>query len=230
MPRELNGCLTLSFEIVHGVWPDLCILFRLFATEYFTHTQDATRERITMESHLLQDESGHTATSFNLHYNSGMFIGLYSLDKKSSSSPPELYPSGTEVSFLRLDGVRIQGSVISVPIGDPLKKSHPSSHLSYSICLVYGKIEQVSPSTMAAITRNNKDHPTIQSSQLVLPQWIGDSKKVTSKIDSQQHIGRLILENGHWTFKSFTSRSTIALPNFALTYKSLLEQQLILPG
>eukprot|EP00957_Ditylum_brightwellii_P139527 10633844-Ditylum_brightwellii.AAC.1 len=71
---------------------------------------------------------------------------------------------------------------------------------------------------MAAITRNSKDPPTIQSSQRVLPQWIGDLKKVTFKIDGQQHIGRLILENGHWTFKSSSSKSTIALPNFALTY------------
>eukprot|EP00957_Ditylum_brightwellii_P110245 8408714-Ditylum_brightwellii.AAC.1 len=82
---------------------------------------------------------------------------------------------------------------------------------------------------MAAITRNSKDPPAIQSSQLVLPRWIGDSKKVTFEIDGQRHIGHLILENGHWTFKSSTSKSTITLPNFALTYKSLLEQQLILP-
>eukprot|EP00957_Ditylum_brightwellii_P148359 11294601-Ditylum_brightwellii.AAC.1 len=112
------------------------------------------------------DESGHTATSFNLHYDRGMFIGLYSSDKKSSSSPPELYTLGTEVSFSRPDGMRIWGSVISALIGDPLKKSHPSSHLSYSTRLGNGNIKQVSPSTMAAIIHNNKDPPTIQSSQL----------------------------------------------------------------
>mmetsp|Transcript_14188 Transcript_14188/g.20773 ORF Transcript_14188/g.20773 Transcript_14188/m.20773 type:complete len:182 (-) Transcript_14188:926-1471(-) len=143
------------------------------------------------------DGSGHAATSFNLHYDGGMFIRLYSSDRKSSSSPPELYPPDTEVSFLRTDGVHIRGSVISVPIGDPLQKSHPSTHLSYSIRLVNGDIEQVSPSTMAAITCNSKDPPAIQSSQLVLPQWIGDLKKVTFEIDGQRHIGRLILENGH---------------------------------
>eukprot|EP00957_Ditylum_brightwellii_P118837 9064478-Ditylum_brightwellii.AAC.1 len=54
IPRKLNGCLTSSFEIVHGVQPDLRILFRLFATRHFTHMQDATRERTTMESQSLQ--------------------------------------------------------------------------------------------------------------------------------------------------------------------------------
>eukprot|EP00957_Ditylum_brightwellii_P150307 11446684-Ditylum_brightwellii.AAC.1 len=54
MPRKLNGCFTLSFKIVHGVWSDLCILFRLFATGYFTYTQDATKECTTMELQLLQ--------------------------------------------------------------------------------------------------------------------------------------------------------------------------------
>eukprot|EP00957_Ditylum_brightwellii_P003961 301664-Ditylum_brightwellii.AAC.1 len=99
-------------------------------------------QRVYHTNNYCLDESGHTATSFNLHYDGGMFIGLYSLDKKLPSSPPELYPPGTEVSFLQSDGVRIWGSVISVPIGDPLKKSHPSSHLSYSIRLVNGTIEQ----------------------------------------------------------------------------------------
>uniref|UniRef100_A0A7S4W830 Uncharacterized protein n=1 Tax=Ditylum brightwellii TaxID=49249 RepID=A0A7S4W830_9STRA len=64
------------------------------------------------------DESGHIATSFNLCYVGGMFIGLYSSDKHSSS-PPELYPPGTVVSFLCHDRVRIWGSVIIVPVDDP---------------------------------------------------------------------------------------------------------------
>eukprot|EP00957_Ditylum_brightwellii_P199548 15211502-Ditylum_brightwellii.AAC.1 len=41
------------------------------------------------------NESGHTATAFNLQYDGGIFIGQYSSDKKTSS-PPELYPPGTE--------------------------------------------------------------------------------------------------------------------------------------
>eukprot|EP00957_Ditylum_brightwellii_P177293 13506164-Ditylum_brightwellii.AAC.1 len=131
-------------------------------------------QRVHHTNNYCLDESGHTATSFNLQYNGGIFIGLYSSDKKLSSSPPELYPLGTDVSFLQPDEVHILGSAISVQNGEPLQKSCPSSHLSYSIRLVDGNIKQVSPSTMAAITCNNKDPPTIQSSQLVLPQWIGD--------------------------------------------------------
>eukprot|EP00957_Ditylum_brightwellii_P028339 2140224-Ditylum_brightwellii.AAC.1 len=43
--------------------------------------------------------------------------GLYSSAKHDPhSSPPELYPSGTEVSFQRQDGVHIRGTVLSVPV------------------------------------------------------------------------------------------------------------------
>eukprot|EP00957_Ditylum_brightwellii_P043487 3296875-Ditylum_brightwellii.AAC.1 len=53
-------------------------------------------QRVYHTNNYRLDESGHTATSFNLHYGGGMFISLYSLDRKLSSSPPELYPLGTE--------------------------------------------------------------------------------------------------------------------------------------
>eukprot|EP00957_Ditylum_brightwellii_P137313 10468008-Ditylum_brightwellii.AAC.1 len=75
------------------------------------------------------DESGHTAAAFNLQYDGGMFIRLYSSDKRTSS-PPELYPPDTDVFFLQPDDVHIRGSVISVLIGDPLNKSPISSQLS----------------------------------------------------------------------------------------------------
>eukprot|EP00957_Ditylum_brightwellii_P133112 10149439-Ditylum_brightwellii.AAC.1 len=82
---------------------------------------------------------------------------------------------------------------------------------------------------MASITCNEKDPPTLHLSQLVLPQWIGDSKKVTLELDGKRHLGRLILDNDTWKFKPSPSKSLISLLNFALTYKSLLEQQLLLP-
>eukprot|EP00957_Ditylum_brightwellii_P002337 179521-Ditylum_brightwellii.AAC.2 len=186
-------------------------------------------QRIYHTNNYRLDKSGHTATSLNLKYNGGMFIGLYSADKHSSS-PPEVYPPGTDVSFCRSDGVQIRGSVIGIPIEEPSTKSPSTSNQHYTICLVDGNIEQVSPPTMAAITRNKTEPPTIQSSQLVLPQWIRDEKKVALELDGKRHFGCLQLENGRWNFKPSTSKSTINLPNFALTYKSLLDQQLILPG
>eukprot|EP00957_Ditylum_brightwellii_P181640 13836670-Ditylum_brightwellii.AAC.1 len=186
-------------------------------------------QRVYHTNNCRLDESGHTATAFNLQYDGGMFIGLYSSDK-CTSSPPELYTPGTDVSFLRPDGVHIRGSMISVPIGDPSNKSPTSSQLSYSICLVDGNIKQVSPFTMAVITRKNIDTSPIQSLQLVLPQWIGNSKKVTLDVDGKCHLGRLLLDQGNWKFKSKTSKSTMNLPNFTLTYKSLTFQQLIFLG
>eukprot|EP00957_Ditylum_brightwellii_P210947 15365589-Ditylum_brightwellii.AAC.1 len=72
------------------------------------------------------------------------------------------------------DGVHIWGFVISVSADDPSQKFPPPQHNSYTIRFVEDTIKQVSPSTMASITPSNKDQPTLQSSQLVLPQWIGD--------------------------------------------------------
>eukprot|EP00957_Ditylum_brightwellii_P105573 8048583-Ditylum_brightwellii.AAC.1 len=111
------------------------------------------------------DKSGHTATSFNLRYDGGIFAGLYSSDKRSSS-PPELYPPGTLVSFLSCDKLCVWGSIISVPVNDPFQKSEFLQHTSYTIHLVDGTIKQVSPSTMVSITHSKKDPPTLHSSQL----------------------------------------------------------------
>eukprot|EP00957_Ditylum_brightwellii_P157239 11967151-Ditylum_brightwellii.AAC.1 len=55
-------------------------------------------------------------------------------------------------------------------------------------------------------------------------------KKVTLEVNGKHHLGRLLLDQANWKFKSKTSKSTMNLPNFALTYKSLLNQQPILPG
>eukprot|EP00957_Ditylum_brightwellii_P185579 14128954-Ditylum_brightwellii.AAC.1 len=111
------------------------------------------------------DESRHTATSFNLKYNGGMFIGLYSADKQSSSLP-ELYPLGTDILSCQSDDVRIRGSVIGIPIEEPSTKSPSLSIQHYTIRLVDGNIKQVSSPTMATITCNKIKPPTIQSSQL----------------------------------------------------------------
>eukprot|EP00957_Ditylum_brightwellii_P083563 6351901-Ditylum_brightwellii.AAC.1 len=63
------------------------------------------------------DKNRHTATAFNSQYNGGIFIGLYSSAKRDPhSSPPELYPPGTEVSFQQQDRVHIRGSVLSLPV------------------------------------------------------------------------------------------------------------------
>eukprot|EP00957_Ditylum_brightwellii_P210933 15365571-Ditylum_brightwellii.AAC.1 len=83
---------------------------------------------------------------------------------------------------------------------------------------------------MAAILRKSPELPTIHSSQLVLPQWIGDLKKITLEIDGKHHLGRLLLDNDKGQFQSSTSKLVTDLPNFALIYNSLLYQQLLLSG
>eukprot|EP00957_Ditylum_brightwellii_P113732 8671295-Ditylum_brightwellii.AAC.1 len=73
-----------------------------------------------------------------------------------------------------------------------------SGHTATSFNLRYngdGNIKQVSLPTIAAITCNETEPPTIQSSQLVLPQLIEDSKKVTLELDGKQHLDHIQLEN-----------------------------------
>eukprot|EP00957_Ditylum_brightwellii_P156911 11942119-Ditylum_brightwellii.AAC.1 len=177
------------------------------------------------------DESGHTAQDFNLHYDGGMFLSLYcSSSKTTTPAPPEEFPPGTEVSFVQGDGVCIWGSVIAVPTSDSSSKSHSASCDSYTIWFVNGSIKHVSHSIMATITCPQTDTPPLQSSQLVLPSWIGDSQKVTLEIDGKHSMGQLGLDKGNLNFTPHRSKQSIPLPNFALTYKSLLDQQLLLPG
>eukprot|EP00957_Ditylum_brightwellii_P026626 2013085-Ditylum_brightwellii.AAC.1 len=59
------------------------------------------------------DEAGHTASVFNLKYDRSLFVGLYSSRFNASQAPDitEEFPPGTEVSFVRPDGVHIRGCV-----------------------------------------------------------------------------------------------------------------------
>jgi Reverse transcriptase (RNA-dependent DNA polymerase) len=45
IPCKVNGELTTSFELVHGVKPDYRVLFRLFSTVYFRVQRDGARDR-----------------------------------------------------------------------------------------------------------------------------------------------------------------------------------------
>eukprot|EP00957_Ditylum_brightwellii_P067623 5133102-Ditylum_brightwellii.AAC.1 len=56
-------------------------------------------QRIYHTNNYRADNSGHTATSFNLRYDGD----------KQSFSPPELYPAGTEVLFHQPNGVQKRG-------------------------------------------------------------------------------------------------------------------------
>eukprot|EP00957_Ditylum_brightwellii_P187645 14288535-Ditylum_brightwellii.AAC.1 len=68
--------------------------------------------------------------------------------------------------------------------------------------------------------------PIIQSFQLVLSQWIGDSKKVALELDGRRHLGYLQFDQGSWKFTSSTSKLLIDLPNFTLTYNPYLNNNL----
>jgi hypothetical protein len=66
------------------------------------------------------DEGRITPITFNLHYNGGIFVGLY--NHPSSKTTTEPYPEGTSVSFPSTSPtdpnttMTMRGTVISVPI------------------------------------------------------------------------------------------------------------------
>eukprot|EP00957_Ditylum_brightwellii_P201003 15322197-Ditylum_brightwellii.AAC.1 len=64
---------------------------------------------------------------------------------------------------------------------------------------------------MAAIILDEDQSLTVPCSQLVLPSWIGDFKKITFKVDGHHHIECFSLDN-EW-YSNFT-------PAAALTHAS----------
>jgi hypothetical protein len=67
------------------------------------------------------DEGHNTPTTFNLHYEGGIFVGLYHHSPSSIGIEP--YPAGTPVSMsINHPGssasIKMRGTVISVPIPD----------------------------------------------------------------------------------------------------------------
>eukprot|EP00957_Ditylum_brightwellii_P202717 15331488-Ditylum_brightwellii.AAC.2 len=85
--------------------------------------------------------------------------------------------------FLQSDRVSIWGSIILVSVVETLSKSLPTQSSSCTIQLVDGATKQVSNFNMASITRTLDPPPTLQPSQLVLPDWIGNTKKISMVVD-----------------------------------------------
>eukprot|EP00957_Ditylum_brightwellii_P184913 14083308-Ditylum_brightwellii.AAC.1 len=83
---------------------------------------------------------------------------------------------------------------------------------------------------MSTIAKNQENPPSSQTSQLVLPNWTGDDKKVTWELDGNRKLWWLRMQEGRWTFVPHKEKTSVALSNFALIYQSFLDQQIILPG
>eukprot|EP00957_Ditylum_brightwellii_P204757 15340725-Ditylum_brightwellii.AAC.1 len=74
------------------------------------------------------------------------------------------------------------------------------------------------------------DLPPPQSTQLVLPGWVSNEKKVTFEIDDVSNYGELVLHFGTWKFCLHQEYKSIDILNLALMYQYLLDQQLLLSG
>lgn len=118
---------------------------------YSPHTKE-----VYVSSDYKLDEERHTLTAFNLHYDGGIFLGLYNHNSFTSFEP---YPEGTAVSFTLPSSphsttpITMCGTVISVPIPQATSNLPASDHTAspYVIRLVDGSIHQVSPDAMEHI-------------------------------------------------------------------------------
>lgn len=120
---------------------------------------------------------GHNATKsyFNLHYDGGMFSGLYSADSRQNIA--EHYPIGTAVTIPSNAGSS-KGYVLSVPHTPTSIHTDPT----YTIQLINGGMITIPQSAMEHIINR-----TSTSVQLTLPGWIADGSKVRYTVERTTH-------------------------------------------
>eukprot|EP00957_Ditylum_brightwellii_P025849 1955527-Ditylum_brightwellii.AAC.1 len=195
---------------------------------YCPHTQ-----RVYTTATYCLDEPGHTAIAFNLSYDGGILLGLYSssLSSPSVSDPvPEPYPPGNEVHYTHRDGIYIQNTVVSDPKTTLSLALMDNQNPTYTVCLVEYSNVQVSSTVMDTITKVPSSPPLSCSQAFALPNWIGYNKKVTFELKWKHEICTLILKNCHWKCAHHQSDEAVDKPNLGLTYQHLLKNKLLLPG
>jgi hypothetical protein len=126
------------------------------------------------------DEGRNTPNTFNLHYDGGIFVGLYNHSTPTNLCEP--FPEGTPVSFpikSPHDGehtIHMRGMVISVPISNSNAQLPMSDNDAppYVVQLIDGSIHKVSPDFMLSIITE----PSSESNKIRFPSWLGNSQKV----------------------------------------------------
>jgi hypothetical protein len=204
------GISTTPHELVYGIKTDLRVLFRMFSVGFFCHLCDSNHHRSGIsESKSMQgitlgrcrksdgmifycphtkqlytssdyklDEG--TPNTFNLRYDSGIFVRLYNPSSSTSSCEP--YPEGTQVSFPLKSSqnnnntIIMNGTVISVPI-PPASTQLPLSDADappYVIRLIDGSIHKISPDILASMVKT----PIEDTNKSHFPSWLGNGQKV----------------------------------------------------
>jgi hypothetical protein len=151
------------------------------------------------------DEGWNTPNTFNLHYEGGIFVGLY--DTISTFTQVEPYPQGTSVVWpvkdINNNIVKMRGTIISVPV--PLNTSQlPSNDADippYVIQLIDGSTHRVSPLFMDDIAAPYHTNLS-SSSNLHFPSWLHDSQKFMYLKDGLyiKGIMEYDLDNKIWRF------------------------------
>lgn len=167
------------------------------------------------------DEGRHTSTAFNLHYDGGIFIGIYNHIQSSTLEP---FPEGISVSYnTKLHSslsttTFMRGTVISVPISQPQNGISLSDQdvSPYVIQLIDGSVHQVFPDVLEklVIPTPNTSH------KICFPSWFCNQQKVMYLHEGLHAKGVMewCLDMNSWRFsqrqKNGSEIFAITLPNF----------------
>jgi hypothetical protein len=196
-----------------------------------------TKQLYTSSDYKL-DEGRNTPNTFNLHYDGGIFVGLYNHQAHNNSIEP--FPEGTSISFPskhpnnNMDSILMRGTVISVPINNTTSQLpiNDADCPPYVIRLIDGSIHKVSPDYLATIVNDNHN----PQNKICFPTWLGNSQKVTYCHDGTYIKGYMEwdLDNHTWRFsqrrKNGTELFGVTLPDFCISFQKYIDDGTILPG
>jgi hypothetical protein len=270
IPCHVSGISTTPHELVYGIKPDICVLFRMFSVGFFRHLRDGSQHRsgisdstsmqgialgrcrksdgmiffcphnkqIYTSSDYKLDEGRNTPNTFNLHYDGGIFVGLYNNQSPNNSIEP--YPEGTSVSFPvpcptnPKDTIIMRGIVISVPLNNNASQL-PVNDATSPPCIVRtvdGLTHRVSPDYLASIVNG----PTNASNKISFPSWLGHSQKVMYLHEGlyKKGIMEWDLDHSLWRFSQKRHNGIeifgIDLPDFCQRFQQYIDDGTLVPG
>ena len=192
----------------------------------------ATRKIYTSSDYKL-DEGRSTPNLFNLHYDGGIFVGLYDPAIKTSVEP---FPEGTPVLWPKIlhgKSVKMRGSVTSVPV--PVDSAVPDTadlETPYTIQLIDGSTFQVSPRRMDDVV----DLRSPANTTFSLPSWLGSNQRVMCLHDGVYKKGFMDydLDQQSWRFiqrrRNGDEIWSKAFPSLIQDFQLLVDEGSLIPG
>lgn len=152
-----------------------------------------------------------------------MFLGVLSI----KASPPEPFPLHSKVLYTDpKSNVSIHGIIKKIP-------SSTSTNDTYSVQLVDDSTAHIPLNNIHQLYSIIPTSP--DTATLSLPIWLRPDSKVTLDHNGQFIKGYIRLEsNNNWVFQHTTKQgktiADIPLPQFLKTYRSLMDENVLLPG